>query len=191
MDIFGSFFDSGIYVIIVIVAVLVVIIAIAILNGSSKPKKKKMRSKHLLTDGKRDHRQSTKLLKEPEKNNKHGDKRKEEKIKKVKQQDDEPIEVVAVTADGPKEVSAAQNTEIVDLPELPAADNLEESDEEIVEEKNSEDLMNIFEVEEVENSYTSDLAANLFDVDLNSLEKLSQEVLEVYSGKKKEENKEE
>jgi hypothetical protein len=51
--------------------------------------------------------------------------------------------------------------------------------------------MNIFEVEEVENSYTSDLAANLFDVDLNSLEKLSQEVLEVYSGKKKEENKEE
>ena len=51
--------------------------------------------------------------------------------------------------------------------------------------------MNIFQVDEVEDSYASELAANLFDVDLDSLEKLSKEVQGVYSGKSKEESKEE
>jgi hypothetical protein len=69
-------------------------------------------------------------------------------------------------------------------------DTLEESDEEIVEEKDSEDLMNIFQVEEAEDTLTSELAANLFEVDLTSLEKLSKEVLQVYSGKKIDENEE-
>jgi FtsZ-interacting cell division protein ZipA len=196
-----DFFGSGIYIVIVIVAVIVVIIAVAALNGMRKPKKQKTRRKNLLSEGKRDHRQQTKLLNSPDKEKRREDKVKQkdkakDKEKKRKEiiEDDEPIEVMAMAHEeiqgDPQQEPQSQDTESIDLPELPSVDTLEESDEEIVEENSNEDLMNIFQVEEAEDSYTSDLAANLFEVDLTSLEELSKEVLEVYGGKKTKENKE-
>ena len=196
-----DFFDSGIYIAIVIIAAIVVVIAVASLNGMRKPKKQKSRRRNLLAEGKRDHRQSTRLLDAPGK-----EKRLEERVrpkdkvkekgKKIKEdiEDDEPQEVMAMaheeTPEDTKEAIQPLNTESIDLPELPSVDTLEESDEEIVEEKESEDLMNIFQVEEAEDTLTSELAANLFEVDLTSLGKLSKEVLQVYSGKKIDENEE-
>jgi hypothetical protein len=199
--ILDGFFDSGIYIVIVIIAALVVVIAVASLNGMRKPKRQKNRSRKLLSEGKRDHRQSTKLLNEPVKEKKHEDKVKQkdktkEKEKKIKQEieDNEPVEVMAMAHEAiqgdTQEEATSQNAETIDLPELPSVDTLEESDEEVVEENANEDLMNIFQVEEAEDSLTSDLAANLFEVDLTSLEILSKEVLEVYSGKKTKENEE-
>jgi hypothetical protein len=196
-----DFFDSGIYIAIVIIAAIVVVIAVASLNGMRKHKKQKNRRRNLLSEGKRDHRQSTRLLDAPGKEKRHEERvrpkdKVKEKGKKIKEdiEDDEPLEVMAMaheeTTEDTKEAIHPLNTESIDLPELPSVDTLEESDEEIVEEKDSEDLMNIFQVEEAEDTLTSELAANLFEVDLTSLEKLSKEVLQVYSGKKIDENEE-
>jgi FtsZ-interacting cell division protein ZipA len=199
--ILDDFFDSGIYIVIVIIAAVVVVIAVASLNGMRKPKKQKNRRRNLLSESKRDHRQSTKLLDAPGNEKRREDKVKQkdktkEKERKIKEdiEEDEPAEVTAMaheeTQGDSQEETQTQNTEAIDLPELPSVDTMEESDEEAVEENAGEDLMNIFQVEEAEDSLTSDLAANLFEVDLTSLEKLSKEVLGVYSGKKTEENEE-
>jgi FtsZ-interacting cell division protein ZipA len=200
--ILDDFFDSGIYIVIVIITAIVVVIAIATLNGKHKPKRQKNRRRDLLTEGKREHRQSTRLLNEPGKEKKREEKVKhknkiKEKEKKTREdiEEDEPIEVMTMAheeiQEEVQENAQLQNAENINLPELPSVDTLEESDEELVEENANEDLMNIFQVEEAEDTLTSELAANLFEVDLTSLEKLSKEVLQVYSGKKIEENEEE
>ena len=44
------------------------------------------------------------------------------------------------------------------------------------------DLMSVFQSEDAEDSSTSDLAANLFDVDVQNIEKLGSEVSEFLGG---------
>ncbi|MHB8085946.1 MAG: hypothetical protein ACYDHZ_08970 [Dehalococcoidia bacterium] len=68
------------------------------------------------------------------------------------------------------------------LPDLPTMDTLVEGEEETPEQQNIEELMSVFELEEVEDSATSDLAANLFDVDVENIENLGSEVAEFLGG---------
>ncbi|MGA2367355.1 MAG: hypothetical protein ABSF74_02125 [Dehalococcoidia bacterium] len=68
------------------------------------------------------------------------------------------------------------------LPDLPTMDTLVEGEEETPEQQNIEELMSVFELEEVEDSSTSDLAANLFDVDVENIEHLGNEVSEFLGG---------
>lgn len=73
----------------------------------------------------------------------------------------------------------SQPDEELALPELPSLDTLTEGEEEKNEGVNTEDLMSVFEVDEAEDSSVSDLAANLFDVDAQHIEKLSAEVAQI------------
>lgn len=68
----------------------------------------------------------------------------------------------------------------LDLPDLPSLDTLTTEEEAPKEEEI--DLMSVFETEDAEDSATSDLAANLFDVDVQNIEKLSSEVSEFLNG---------
>ena len=68
------------------------------------------------------------------------------------------------------------------LPDLPSMDTLTEGEEELP--KEEIDLMSVFESEDAEDSSTSDLAANLFDVDVSNIEKLGSEVSQFLSGKR-------
>ena len=68
------------------------------------------------------------------------------------------------------------------LPDLPTMDTLVEGEEETPEQQNIEELMSVFELEEVEDSATSDLAANLFDVDVENIENLGNEVADFLGG---------
>jgi hypothetical protein len=80
------------------------------------------------------------------------------------------------------EQAAAQDQAAADLelPDLPSLDTMVEEEEQSQTEE--VDLSNVFEIEEEEDSATSDLAANLFDVDLGNIEKLSSEVSEYLNG---------
>jgi hypothetical protein len=66
------------------------------------------------------------------------------------------------------------------LPDLPAMDTLTEEDVEMP--KEDIDLMSVFDGEDEEDSATSDLAANLFDVDVSNIEKLGSEVSQFLNG---------
>jgi hypothetical protein len=68
------------------------------------------------------------------------------------------------------------------LPDLPSMDTMIEVEEETGEQQDQVDLMSVFESEETEDSATSDLAANLFDVDVQNIERLSSEVAEFLGG---------
>ncbi len=68
----------------------------------------------------------------------------------------------------------------VTLPDLPSMDTLT-SEEEAPKEEDL-DLMSVFQAEDAEDSSTSDLAANLFDVDVQNIEKLGSEVSEFLGG---------
>lgn len=70
----------------------------------------------------------------------------------------------------------------VTLPDLPSMDTLTEEEQEMP--KEEIDLMSVFESEDAEDSATSDLAANLFDVDVSNIEKLGNEVAQFLSGKR-------
>ena len=111
-----------------------------------------------------------------------------------KQADDkhEPEKVLAATAAGTaagaataanenvnQESTAPEGGEIA-LPDLPSMDTLSEGEEEMP--KEEVDLMSVFQTEDAENSSTSDLAANLFDVDVGNIEKLGSEVSQFLSG---------
>ena len=67
------------------------------------------------------------------------------------------------------------------ITDLPSMDTLFEGEEE-ASEKQELDLMSVFETEDAEDSSTSDLAANLFDVDVQNIEKLGSEVSEYLNG---------
>jgi hypothetical protein len=72
-----------------------------------------------------------------------------------------------------------ENGEVI-LAELPSMDTLTEEEEAP---KEAEiDLMSVFESEDAEDSSTADLAANLFDVDVQNIEKLGSEVSEFLNG---------
>lgn len=85
----------------------------------------------------------------------------------------------AIGQDAPPTVAAQEDGEM-NLPDLPSLDTLTDEEEEPKEEEI--DLMSVFESEEAEDSATSDLAANLFDVDVQNIEKLGSEVSEFLNG---------
>jgi hypothetical protein len=74
----------------------------------------------------------------------------------------------------------AQEGGEIALPDLPSMDTLTEGEEEAP--KEELDLMSVFQSEDAEDSSTSDLAANLFDVDVGNIEKLGSEVSQFLSG---------
>jgi hypothetical protein len=78
-----------------------------------------------------------------------------------------------------QEGTAQEGGEIA-LPDLPSMDTLTEGEEEAP--KEELDLMSVFQSEDAEDSSTSDLAANLFDVDVGNIEKLGSEVSQFLSG---------
>jgi hypothetical protein len=78
-----------------------------------------------------------------------------------------------------QEGTAQEGGEIA-LPDLPSMDTLTEGEEEMP--KEELDLMSVFQSEDSEDSTTSDLAANLFDVDVGNIEKLGSEVSQFLSG---------
>jgi hypothetical protein len=78
-----------------------------------------------------------------------------------------------------QEGTAQEGGEIA-LPDLPSMDTLTEGEEEMP--KEEVDLMSVFQSEDSEDSSTSDLAANLFDVDVGNIEKLGSEVSQFLSG---------
>lgn len=188
MEIFDNFLESGIYLVIVFVAIILVVIIVAILYGSMKPKKKKRIIKSLPSGQRKLEKANIKLLKEGPKED-HNKKERKNK-KETSEKPDLKPEIKPVLEEKNTNKSAV---DLVDIPELPPADVLSEDDE--VENENntsSEDLMSVFQVEEVEDTYVSDLAANLFDVDVKSIETLSREMLEVLSGDRpSDDNKEE
>ncbi|MBN1376345.1 MAG: hypothetical protein JXA01_09330 [Dehalococcoidia bacterium] len=85
----------------------------------------------------------------------------------------------ATAQEAPSDDAAQENGEM-NLPDLPSLDTLTEEEEAPKEEEI--DLMSVFESEEAEDSATSDLAANLFDVDVQNIEKLGSEVSEFLNG---------
>lgn len=68
------------------------------------------------------------------------------------------------------------------MPDLPSLDTITEGEEETAQEQDALDLMSVFETEETEDSATTDLAANLFDVDVQNIEKLGSEISEFLGG---------
>lgn len=68
----------------------------------------------------------------------------------------------------------------LELPDLPSLDTLTDGEQEMP--KEQVDLMSVFEVEEAEDSSTSDLAANLFDVDIDNITKLGSEISQFLGG---------
>ncbi len=77
---------------------------------------------------------------------------------------------------------APQEMAEIALPDLPTMDTLTEGEEPEQEQHSIEELMSVFQVEDAEDSATSDLAANLFDVDVENIEKLGNEVAEFLGG---------
>jgi len=104
----------------------------------------------------------------------------EEQREQSKATEDEKKHLEKVVQESPADASAQENTDVT-LPDLPSLDTL--SNEEDAPQKEEEvDLMSVFQSEEAEDSSTSDLAANLFDVDLQNIEKLGSEVSEFLGG---------
>jgi len=93
-----------------------------------------------------------------------------------KEAKNETAQAVA-TAEGATE--GQENADIA-MPDLPSLDTL--TDEEEAPKEDPLDLMSVFDTEDAEDSATSDLAANLFDVDLKNIEKLGTEVSEFLGG---------
>ena len=79
------------------------------------------------------------------------------------------------------ETAAGQENADMTLPDLPSMDTLTE-EEDTSPKEDTLDLMSVFETEDAEDSTTSDLAANLFDVDVQNIEKLGSEVSEFLGG---------
>lgn len=89
-------------------------------------------------------------------------------------------EAKAAESEAAKQEGAAEDGGEIALPDLPSLDTLTEGEEEIP--KGEIDLMSVFESEDSEDSATSDLAANLFDVDVQNIEKLGSEVSQFLGG---------
>ena len=73
-----------------------------------------------------------------------------------------------------------QENDGMTLADLPSMDTLTTEDE--APKETEIDLMSVFESEDAEDSSTADLAANLFDVDVQNIEKLGSEVSEFLNG---------
>jgi hypothetical protein len=203
----GDFFETGIYVLIVAVAMLLCLIIILVLSASNKPKRPKRKLRGLPEGRRKIAASDQKLLPEggitdddlkgkksrkdkkskPEKNKKDGKKpvpalmEKEGKDKNAGSGEAEKTVTAAATQDEKAEAPAESLT----VAALPSLDTLDESGDDNQEENASqEDLMSIFQIEEEEDSYVSDLANKLFDVETRNLQALGLELLEVFSGGK-------
>ena len=207
-----DFWSTGIYVLITVGALFVAMLVILLLTATAKPKKSRKRVKGKATgkkllapadlmllaegsageDGKGKKKKKDKQSKK-EKDSKKSrqEKQEEERAKKdAKQSDQKDGKEVS---EGPAgEAAAAPAEENVTVAELPSVDTLDDSEDLLGDEAAKEDLMSIFQVEEVEDSYVSDLANKLFDVETSNIQALGLEVLSVFSrGKPADESKEE
>jgi hypothetical protein len=211
----NDFFDTGIYVVIVVAAMLLGLMIVLMMTASTKPQKQRRPARNqptgrqktappelkLLTEGgpPEDMREKKpgkdkKSRQEKQRNNpkqRKQDKREQEKADK-KQADRIPANKLAtVAAIGEEvEVPTVESVKIAELPSVNTLDDSEEVDQEDTPAK--EDLMSIFQVEEAEDSYVSDLANKLFDIETSNIQELGLEVLAVFSvNKTNEESKEE
>lgn len=89
-------------------------------------------------------------------------------------------EIKSAEVNAENQQGAAQEEGEIALPDLPSLDTLTDEEEELP--KEEIDLMSVFESEDSEDSATSDLAANLFDVDVQNIEKLGSEVSQFLGG---------
>lgn len=209
-----DFWSTGIYVVITVGALLVAMIIILLLTATAKPKKSRKRGKGKAAGKKLMAPSELMLLAEggAGENGKGKNKKKEKPAKKDKQakqsrqekQEEERLrkeeKQAAESADKKSAVAAAAGHEGAEAPadenvtvaDLPSVDTLDDSDDGSGDEAAKEDLMSIFQVEEVEDSYVSDLANKLFDVETSNIQALGLEVLSVFSrGKPADETKEE
>ena len=208
----NDFWETGIYIVITVGALVVAMIVILLLTATAKPKKSRRRVKGqaagrqkaaasepmLLAEGstKEDKRGKNKKKGKPPKEEKQAKKSRQEKQeeeqrrKEEKQAAGQTDKKVATAAAGEEvEVPAGEDPKVA---ELPSVDTLDDSDDGSGEAAvGGEDLMSIFQVEEAEDSYVSDLANKLFDVETSNIQALGLEVLSVFSrGKPAEETKE-
>jgi type IV secretory pathway VirB10-like protein len=199
----NDFWETGIYIVITVGALLVAMIIILLLSATSKPKKSRKRLKGqagkkaigapselmmLAEGGAKEDKQGKKGKKgKPPKPEKQAKKSKQEKQEEERQRKEE--KQAAGQADK-QPVAAAPTGEGVEAPavedpkaaELPSVDTLDDSDDGSGDPAAAnEDLMSIFQVEEAEDSYVSDLANKLFDVETSNIQALGLEVLSVFS----------
>jgi len=197
----SDFWESGIYIVIVAVAMLLTLTVVLLVTGSAKPKKQRgqMRS---LPAGRRKGSESEPMLlaesgdKEDKRGKKPGKKKpgkKQPKGKQERQEQEEQEEKIAGQKPDKKLATAAAAGEEAEVPaaesvtvaELPSADTLDDSDDGAGEDTAAkEDLMSIFQVDESEDLYVSELANKLFDVETSNIQALGLEVLSIFSGNK-------
>jgi hypothetical protein len=206
-----DFFETGIYFVIVGVALLLCLMVVLLVTATSKPKRQRRPVKgqqagrqrlsgsdlKLLPDGGpagdgRDNKRKNGKKPKKEKQDKHDKQKKRDQEKEDREQAaGKPDHKTAAAAATGENVEVA--SESVTVAELPSAETLDDSDEGNQEDTgNKEDLMSIFQIEETEDSYVSDLANKLFDVETSNIQALGLEVLSVLSGNRPpEETKEE
>lgn len=197
-----DFWSTGIYVVITVGALLVAMIVILLLSATAKPKKSRKRGKGqagkklmapadlmlLAEGGAKDDKQGKKNKKgkppKPEKPAKKSqqEKQEEERRKKEEKQATGQADKQPVAAAAAGEEVKAPVEENVTVAELPSVDTLDDSDDGTLDAAAAnEDLMSIFQVEEAEDSYVTDLANKLFDVETSNIQALGMEVLSVFS----------
>ena len=167
----------------------------------ARKEKEKKKGKDKKSKGKKDGLMELKELPDSKMLQAGGDQASKDKDKQSKQKPEEgrgdkekesiATAAAAATADAAAAASAAEAAAQegaaeeggeVTLPDLPSMDTLTEEEQEMP--KEEIDLMSVFESEDAEDSATSDLAANLFDVDVSNIEKLGSEVSQFLSGMK-------
>ena len=200
----NDFWDTGIYIVITVGALLAALIIILLLSATAKPKKSRKRVKGQAA-GKRAIGAPSELMMLAEgganedgrgKKNKKGkpprqekqakksrqEKQEEERARKEEKEVAEKEDKRVATAASAGEEAEAPAVENVTVADLPSADTLDDSDDGSGEDAAAkEDLMSIFQVEEAEDSYVSDLANKLFDVETSNIQALGLEVLSVFS----------
>jgi len=209
----NDFWETGIYIVITVGALLVATIVILLLTATAKPQKARKRVRGqaagrkmaspsdllLMAEGgaKEDKRGKNKKKEKPPKQEKQAKKSRQEKQAEERQRKEEKQAVQKMDKKMDAVAAAGQEVEVpaVETPtvaELPSVDTLDDSDDGSGEAPAAgEDLMSIFQVEEAEDSYVSDLANKLFDVETSNIQALGLEVLSVFSrGKPAEETKE-
>ena len=189
----SDFFESGIYIVIVAVAVLLTLTVVLLMSASAKPQKTKKQLGRLPAGRQKGTSAEPMLLTEAgAKEDKRGKKPKKEKRGKKEKQEKESKEEKIAAQKPDKQLSAAAAAgEEVEVPavenvtaaELPSVDTLDDSDDGAGEDPAAkEDLMSLFTVEEAEDTYVSELANKLFDVETSNIQALGLEVLSILSG---------
>ena len=199
-----DFFDTGIYVVIVVAAMLLSLMIILMMAASGRPRKQRRPARSLPPGRQKIAQPELKLLteggppeemrekkpgkykkpkQEKQRNNpkqRKQDKREQEKVDEQQAERIPEHKTASVAAIGEEvEVPAVESVTIAELPSVNTLDDSDEVDQEDTAVK--EDLMSIFQVEEAEDSYVSDLANKLFDIETSNIHELGLEVLAVFS----------